>query len=485
MPRTTKQQLEERIKRLESHLSKENPVLLQVVRSFRKLDKLAYRLGFMNANESYATQVPWWPLVSVLGSFSAGKSSFINYYVGKKIQQTGNQAVDDKFTVICYSNDELPKTLPGLALNADPRFPFYQISDDIEAVAEGQGKRIDSYIQLKTCASEVLKGKILIDSPGFDADEQRTSTLRITKHIINLSDLVLVMFDARHPESGAMQDTLKHLVADVINRPDTNKFLYILNQIDTCAREDNPEQVFAAWQRALTQKGLMAGRFYSIYNPDVAIHFADDNIRQRFETKRDIDIKEINERMEQIGVERAYRIIGVLEKTAKTIQNDLIPELQLLKRKWRNLVVIFDLIIFGVIGLMVYLAGLYSSYWENFSIQPLTYYLQEGIEELIKKGLIVGLVIIIAVMIHQWISGNVRRFIIKNHIEKKPLILEYKLALTRALYKSTRGILSVLSAVPRGWGSGAEKQITQIFTDADHYIQLLNDQYANPSGQQI
>lgn len=28
--------------------------------------------------------------------------------------------------------------------------------------------------------------------PGFDADSQRTSTLRLTQHIIDLSDLVLV-----------------------------------------------------------------------------------------------------------------------------------------------------------------------------------------------------------------------------------------------------------------------------------------------------
>lgn len=57
-----------------------------------------------------------------------------------------------------------------------------------------------------------LKGRILIDSPGFDADEQRKATLRITDHIIELSDLVLVFFDARHPEPGAMQDTLEHLI---------------------------------------------------------------------------------------------------------------------------------------------------------------------------------------------------------------------------------------------------------------------------------
>ena len=93
------------------------------------------------------------------------------------------------------------------------------------------------------------------------------SVMLITDHIIDLSDLVLVFFDARHPESGAMGDTLKHLVAETVHRPDSNKFLYILNQIDNAAREDNPEEVVAAWQRALAQKGLTAGSFSQIYDP--------------------------------------------------------------------------------------------------------------------------------------------------------------------------------------------------------------------------
>ena len=59
----------------------------------------------------------------------------------------------------------------GVALDADPRFPFYRISHEIEEVSEGEGRRIDAYLQLKTCPSERLRGKILIDSPGFDADE--------------------------------------------------------------------------------------------------------------------------------------------------------------------------------------------------------------------------------------------------------------------------------------------------------------------------
>ncbi|MES9936906.1 MAG: dynamin family protein, partial [Sedimenticola sp.] len=156
--------IEGRLKHLETHLEQENPVLLSTVQSFRQLDRIAYSMGLLHRETSYATQIPWWPLISILGTFSSGKSTFINHYLDYGLQRTGNQAVDDKFTVICYSRESTAHALPGVALDSDPRFPFYQMSNEIEKVAQGEGERIDSYLQLKTCPSEKLRGKIVIDS---------------------------------------------------------------------------------------------------------------------------------------------------------------------------------------------------------------------------------------------------------------------------------------------------------------------------------
>ncbi|WP_347338070.1 dynamin family protein [Chromatium okenii] len=93
----------QRLHELELHLGQENPVLLNAVQSFRALDQIAYRVGLLETNQSFANQIPWWPLISILGTFSAGKSTFVNNYLGQKLQRTGNQAVDDRFTVIVYS----------------------------------------------------------------------------------------------------------------------------------------------------------------------------------------------------------------------------------------------------------------------------------------------------------------------------------------------------------------------------------------------
>ena len=239
--------LQERYDRLKKHLSEENPLLLDITEQFARLDKIAHKRGLMDEDESYTSHISWWPLISVLGTFSAGKSTFINDYIGQKVQTSGNQAVDDKFTALCYGKNSEVTTLPGMALDADPRFPFYNVSEEVNNVQLGEGDRVNQYLQLKTVKSDKLKGKILIDSPGFDADSQRDTILKLTNHIVDMSDLVLIFFDARHPEPGAMRDTLDQLVKSAMSHSDADKVLYILNQIDTTAQEDNLEDVIGAW----------------------------------------------------------------------------------------------------------------------------------------------------------------------------------------------------------------------------------------------
>ena len=62
MPPTT-DAVEQQLKNLESHLAQENPVLLSTVQSFRALDKVAHAMGLLAPDQSYATQIPSWPLI--------------------------------------------------------------------------------------------------------------------------------------------------------------------------------------------------------------------------------------------------------------------------------------------------------------------------------------------------------------------------------------------------------------------------------------
>ncbi|MBF0218589.1 MAG: dynamin family protein [Gammaproteobacteria bacterium] len=472
----------QRLSSLESHLQDENPVLLEVVKGFRDLDAVAYKMGVLSTRQSFATMIPWWPLISVLGTFSAGKSSFINHYLGYELQSSGNQAVDDRFTVICHSKDGKVHTLPGLALDADPRFPFYQISNEIDKVAQGEGKRIDTYLQLKTCPSDLLLGKIMIDSPGFDADAQRTSTLRLTEHIVDLSDLVLVFFDARHPEPGAMRDTLKHLVRESLERADSSKFLYILNQIDAAAREDNPEEVFGAWQRALAQEGLTAGRFYTIYNPKFALQIEDNSLRERFERKRDIDLSEIHSRIQQVKIERAYRIVGALEAAAGDFSARIVPVVTEALARWRKRVLITDAVLLAIFLVTALLFSVQNGWWVGFSfVAPWFIALQQmsPIVGMLMTALVFGAGALIHFKVRDWVALGVARW-----VEAQGNSDEESQRLLGAFTRSSSVWRSLFNTAPTGWGRRTQKRLDRIIATTDSFVQKLNDSFANPSGHQ-
>ena len=472
----TEARLTERLKRLRDHLERENPVLAETVESFRLLDGVARRLGLLEEGDSFTSRVSWWPVIAILGTFSAGKSTFINSFVGQRIQSTGNQAVDDKFTVLCFGPHPEPRVLPGLALDSDPRFPFYRISREIETVASGEGRRLDSYLQLKTCASDRLKGRILLDSPGFDADAQRTSTLLVTSHIIDLADLVLVFFDARHPEPGAMKDTLEHLVVETVRRPDANKFLYILNQIDLAARDDNPEEIVSAWQRALAQKGLTAGRFYRIFDREAAVLQGDDEVRRRFQAKRDADMAEILRRIEEVEVERAYRIIGVLEKSVKRVRDDLVPRLAAARDRWRQRVLWGDGVAAVLLFLFPLLWSISGGLWGEgallgsllgsppgvllvlIGLAGLGYGAHLGVRRLTASSVVLGLRRLPAGEEREWL---LRAFALNSGPRK-----------------------SVFPKAPVGWNRRAQRELEQVLADADTMVQRLNDRFTNPSGEE-
>jgi hypothetical protein len=472
--------ISQRLRKLETHLKQENPILSEVVHNFRELDRISRRIGFFHREESHATSTPWWPLISILGIYSAGKSTFINHFLQYNLQATGLHAVDDKFSVICFTRDNKERVLPGLALDADPRFPLYNVSRAIEEVAAGQGEHIDAYLQLKTCPSESLRGKILIDSPGFDADDQRTSTLRITDHIIELSDLVLVFFDARHPETGSMRDTLQHLVKATVNRRDSNKFLYILNQIDVTANEDNLEEVYAAWQRALAQYGLTAGSSYAIYNQDVAIPFENEDVRKRFESKRKADFSAICNRIEQVGVERAYRIVGMLEQTSHMMKQDVVPILLRFIEQWRRKILWLEGVIVSALVMAFMILTIWGGYWEGLSLK-LPFWDLITQNNYVKYG-VIGILLIAAGYAH----FSIRRWSANKIIPK--LLVEVKNPelhpnYQRAFRKSSRWWRSLFLPNPAGWGKGTAARLEKVLDDSNAYIQKLNDEYTNPSGE--
>jgi len=469
------EQLADHLDDLQSYLQREQPLLAELVDEYRQLDQVAYAMGLLPNNQSFADQVSWWPLIAVLGTFSSGKSTFINDYLEFDLQRTGHQAVDDKFSVICYAAEGGSKTLPGSALDADPRFPFFSISKEIEVVAQGEGRRLDSYLQLKTCPSEKLKGKIFVDSPGFDADDQRTATLSITDRIIERSDLVLVFFDAHRPEPGAIRDTLEHLVENVIHRHDSSKFIYILNQIDVTADENNLEDVVAAWQRALAQKGLTAGRFYRVFSQTACTQIKNEEAARRLLEWREQDMGDLTNRLEEVEMERIYRVADALRRLGKDIEEQVVPDIRSRLADWRRFVLWGDasIIAAAVLGFLLWL--LFNGAWDGLSYtQP------EVLSTITSSRLLGGLIVFLCIGILGATHYGLRRM---GRYRLRPLRKDWRSQeitfeeLDRAYDHSTRGIRSIFWRTPAGWHWLVRRRLTGVMRRAGAYIQRLNDRF--------
>lgn len=472
---TPSKRIDQRLKGLQEHLKRENPVLVDAVGKYRELDKVARKIGLLTSGESYATQISWWPMISVMGTFSAGKSSFINTFLDIDLQRTGNQAVDDKFTAITFSPDAEAHTLPGLALDGDPRFPFYQISEEIEHVSAGEGAKIDNYLQMKVVPSEKLRGKILIDSPGFDADEQRKATLKIADHIIELSDLVLVFFDARHPEPGAMQDTLEHLVRGAQRRNDTSKFLFILNQIDTSAREDNLEDIVASWQKSLVQNGLSTGSFYVLFNEKIAVPVENEAVWSRYLSRRAADYAQIATRIDGVNTQRVYRVVGAMESISNNIEQQAVPMLKTALNRWRKDTLIWDGITLSAIVVLLGILSVWLDWWDGLIFNAP--WLETVTASPISMSITAVAVLLILVVLHYLIRGKVARYIGSSLSENESYGNP-----AAAFRKSTRVWRTIFQGSPAGWGRGTRKRLDSIRDATDHLVQHLNNRFSDPSG---
>lgn len=450
-----------RMDSLRKHLQDENPDLVGLVDAYSRMDQVLHRMRLLDPEDTLTNRIGWWPVVSFVGLYSAGKSTLINDLLGQSVQRTGNQAVDDKFTVLCHGTEL--RELPGTALDVDPRFPFHAMGSEIEKVVPGEGKMVDRFLALKTVPSDALKGMILVDSPGFDSDEYRAATLRLSDHILDLSDLTLVVFDARKPEPGVMRDTLEKLVAKIKDRADVNKFLFILNQIDATSREDNLEEVVGAWQRALASVGITGGRFYAMYSERVA---GNAEIEPRLQEISRRDTKEVRHRIFEIPSVRGYRVANGLEAVTKDLREDVVPRLTAALTRWRKTTsrvttgaLILALIIAGVVaGLVI------GDPMATIDLSSPWFWVIGGLLVLLVLGI-------------GWMTARISAKRIARELPEQRGT--FSLEVRRAFLAATRFPFG-LRKKPVGWSARTDKKLDRIHEDVAAEVRRMNDRYARP-----
>jgi hypothetical protein len=109
------------LQQLEQQLADKNPALLQAFRLYHELDQVAYDLGLIGMDDSLANKNSWSPVITVIGDDSSGKNEFINHYLNTTTPAIDPHGIHAQFTVLVYRDDASSMTLPGTAVDGDPR----------------------------------------------------------------------------------------------------------------------------------------------------------------------------------------------------------------------------------------------------------------------------------------------------------------------------------------------------------------------------
>ena len=434
---------------LEKHFANDNPVLLKSAKIFHELDQIEFDLGLIEMDETTACKNSWWPIISLIGGNSTAKSRFINSYLGTQQALSGIQASNHKFTVLLQNSQANPATLPGTALDVDPRYPFYQISKQIEQLQKGEGNRINAYLELKTINSDRLKGKLFIDSPNISTAPTQPINSMLTKHIIEHSDLVLVFTDVFESASPMLDE----LIQTIILHQDSNKFIYLIDEPLAAINPAKANEIISSWQRKLSGTGLNTGQFIIAPTQQNSINALNK-----------IDFSEIDQRMSNVGYDRTYRILDSLEKNIREIEDVIIPEVKNGILLWKERVNISSLIILCFIAVLAVFAEINVGVLD-FLFDPII-------------GPILILVLLgIMIPTHLLISKLHAKLIINKLNERqKELHLMGNLA---NLFEQNLTFVRMLLPLtePAAWNKKIKARLMQLTDKAKVLVQSLNDDF--------
>jgi hypothetical protein len=199
----------------------------------------------------------------------------------------------------------------------------------------------------------------------------------------------------------------------------------------------------------------------------------------RFETKRDAYIKEIFERIERVGEERAYRIVGILEETANKLEQDIVPRIRRFLQSRRRKILWLDGIIFGGLAVLFLVATIWGGYWDGFSLKlphldklPGGNYTLFGLLGILALG-----VVYIHFTVRRWLSNSIALKLLKE-IKDSESHPNY----AKTFRKNSTWYRSIFNRQPVGWNKRTQRRLAKILDNTNAYIQKLNDMYTNPSG---
>eukprot|EP00613_Pedinella_sp_CCMP2098_P071940 CAMPEP_0171911564 /NCGR_PEP_ID=MMETSP0993-20121228/10376_1 /TAXON_ID=483369 /ORGANISM="non described non described, Strain CCMP2098" /LENGTH=486 /DNA_ID=CAMNT_0012545105 /DNA_START=85 /DNA_END=1545 /DNA_ORIENTATION=+ len=164
------------------------------------------------------------PMVMLLGQYSTGKTTMIEYLTGAKLPgaHIGPEPTTDRFVALMYGKEA--RTVPGHAACTEEDLPFKSL--------QTYGSSFLSKFEVTQVDSEMLKDVTFVDTPGvLSGEKQRTSRgydfTAVTKHLAERADCILLLFDCSKLD---ISDELKGVIQSLEGNHD--KVRCLLNKAD-------------------------------------------------------------------------------------------------------------------------------------------------------------------------------------------------------------------------------------------------------------
>lgn len=426
---------------LEKQFAASDPVLQKAVKVFQELDELEFEMGLIDHEETTARRSSWWPLISTLGGYSPAKSEFLNRFLGVSLHTTRH-----KFTVLQYTPQTTSSTLPGTALDADHRLPFYQVSRDMEQTSPGEGNKVNSYLELVTVNSNKLKNKLIIDTPALNPSAENAVNTLLRQHVIAISDLVLVFTDLFETDPEFNKDA----VASIIKYQDTNRFLFVIDHSELSLDEHKIQDIIASWQRRLAEFGIFTGHYVVL--------------------SQNSDNAQIEQRINNLNSDRSYRILGSLENSIRAVDDVVMDEVESALTLWKERCNATTLIILSFIIMLILFAEIAVGILDLF------------FDPIIGPLIVLALAAILT-PIHIIVSRVHAKFIINQlHKRQKQLNLSEDLS---GLFEKSLSFWRVILPItqPVGKTKKNRKKLNNLLEQTKDLVQALNDQFSRSQFQ--
>eukprot|EP01047_Picozoa_sp_COSAG01_P074585 COSAG01_NODE_12507_length_1726_cov_11.141278_1_plen_222_part_00 len=136
------------------------------------------------------------PMVLLLGQYSTGKTSMIEYLIDSSIpgRHIGPEPTTDKFVAVMHGEGECADTIvPGHAAVSQSDLAFKSL--------ETYGSSFLPKFEVARVDSEILRQLTIIDSPGVLSGEKQSRGSRgydyasVTQHFAERADRIILLFD--------------------------------------------------------------------------------------------------------------------------------------------------------------------------------------------------------------------------------------------------------------------------------------------------